>query len=325
MKLCTCTVALLMALSTAGVFYLPPPSTKPESGEKSKIRPALFAPGAISTDDFESHPAFTPDGKTLYFVKSNANFTHWTIFESNSVEGEWSTPRVAPFSGKYRDADPFITRDGELLYFISDRPVAGAKQGMDIWVMKRQGSGWGEPRNLGAPVNSPGDEWFPTLADNGTIYFGSDRPGGLGRTDIYRATPSGSEGNWNTPENLGPAVNSAADEFEPLIAPDERFLIFMASGRSDGVGSGDLFLTKQIKGKWSSARPLPRGINTPAMEISPKFTPDGKTFLFGSTRPRGRDNSDRAATSQKSTAPTSKYRGPGDIYQVDTAVLKLDE
>jgi WD40-like Beta Propeller Repeat len=88
------------------------------------LEPALFGEGVVSTGEYESHPAFTPEGRTLYFVRSTPEFTNWTIYVAEYVDGRWSAPKVAPFSGKHRDADPFITADGKQLYFISDRSTA---------------------------------------------------------------------------------------------------------------------------------------------------------------------------------------------------------
>src|SRR5262249_9702804 len=99
--------------------------------------PVVFGPGVISTGDYETHPAFTPDGQTIYFLKDTPTFSFWTMVESHFVNGHWSTPEVAPFSGQYSDADPFITADGSKLFFISNRPLkAGekAKDDLDIWV-----------------------------------------------------------------------------------------------------------------------------------------------------------------------------------------------
>src|SRR5215813_6421067 len=75
--------------------------------EKALSEPAVFAEGVISAGDFDSHPAFTPDGKTLYFVRSTPNFNLWTILVSRFANGHWGPPEVAPFSGQYSDADPF--------------------------------------------------------------------------------------------------------------------------------------------------------------------------------------------------------------------------
>jgi Tol biopolymer transport system component len=265
--------------------------------------PALFADGVISTEGFETHPAFTPDGRTLYFVKSTPSFTDWKIYVSRYADGRWSVPEVAPFSGKYRDADPFVTADGSLLYFISDRPVDGRPhEDMDIWVMKRASDGsWGPPENLGAPVNSEGSEWLPRPAANGTLYFGSDRPGGHGRTDLYRARRAGDR--FAPVENLGPAINSGADEYEPCIAPDESFLVFMAAGRPDDTGGGDLYISYRKDGAWTPARNLGPTINRRGLDISPYLSPDGKYFFFSSARKQGDRN------------------GLGDIYQMDLGAL----
>src|SRR5206468_4982094 len=86
-----------------------PPAPSPE--------PQLFGENVISTADDESHPAFTPDDKTLYFLKNDPSFNHWTIVVSHGQNGKWSTPEVAPFSGQFSDADPFITLDGRQFFF----------------------------------------------------------------------------------------------------------------------------------------------------------------------------------------------------------------
>src|SRR4051812_50078123 len=84
-------------------------------------QPALFAPGVISTGGFETHPAFAPDGRTVYFVKSTPGVTFWTICVSRLVNGKWGAPEGAPFSGQYSHAGPFITPDGGHFYFLLTR------------------------------------------------------------------------------------------------------------------------------------------------------------------------------------------------------------
>ena len=104
----------------------------------------MFAENVISTGDDESHPAFTPDGKTLYFLKNDPSFNHWTIVISHEQDGKWSMPEVAPFSGQFSDADPFITFDGQRFFFISTRPVNGKpKEDTDIWMMSGEGAAAG--------------------------------------------------------------------------------------------------------------------------------------------------------------------------------------
>lgn len=298
-------VAMLGACATSAVA--------PYATNTPMPQPTLFAPGVISTGRFDSHPAFTPDGRTLYFVVSNDSFSYWTIWESHWKDGAWSAPAVAPFSGKNRDADPFVSRDGKRLYFISDRPVAAEKkEDMDVWVMDRATDGTlGEPRNLGAPVNSAGSEWLPTEVDSGALYFGSDRPGGLGRTDLYRA-PRAGEG-FGEPVNLGAAVNSAADEYEPRVAHDESYMVFMAAGREGAVGNGDLYFSHNSASGWQTARMLGPDINRRGQEISPYFSPDGRYFFFSSMR--------RTGDFKPTERPDRPENGLGDIYQMDLRAL----
>jgi len=83
----------------------------------------IFGEGVISTGDYETHPAFSPTGDTLYFLKGLPDANFFSICVSYKKNGKWSAPQVASFSGKYTDADPFVTRDGKTLYFVSNRPV----------------------------------------------------------------------------------------------------------------------------------------------------------------------------------------------------------
>jgi hypothetical protein len=183
---------------------------------------------------------------------------------------------------------------------------------MDIWVMERTpGGDWGEPRNLGAPVNSPGNEWLPRPAGSGALYFGSDRPGGSGKTDLYRAAFSA--GKYEEPQNLGAEINSAAEEYEGCIAPDESFLVFMAAGRPDDIGGGDLYISYRKDGRWSPARHLGPKINGRGLDIAPYLSLDGKSFFWASAR--------RAPGTPPGERPDRPRNGLGDIYQLDLSAL----
>jgi hypothetical protein len=87
--------------------------TAPYDSAKPLPKATLVAPGVISTGDYESHPTFTPDGREMYFLKMAPNFARWSIFVSRCEDGSWSQPEVAPFSGQYQDAHPYITADGK--------------------------------------------------------------------------------------------------------------------------------------------------------------------------------------------------------------------
>ena len=302
-----------------------PDSDPPYASKQPMPEPTIFGSGVISTADFDSHPAFTPDGKTLYFLRSSPTFNFWTIVVSHYEKNHWTTPEVLSISGQYRDADPFITSDGKRFYFISDRPKVANEsvesRSVDIWFMEKTGNGWGPPQNVGAPINSPGQEWYPTIAQDGTMYFGSDRAGGKGRTDIYRSRLV--DGKYTEPENLGDGINTQFEEFEPYISPDQKYLIFMTQ-RPDGRGGSDLYISYQRNGTWTKAANLGDKINSSGSEYSPIVTPDGKYFFWSSTR-----SLPSTSQTKRLTYPDlmNKLRNPGnglgDIYQIDISALNI--
>src|SRR5262249_40182666 len=161
------------------------------------------------------------------------DFAHWTILQTRFEHGRWAAPEVAPFSGQFDDGDVFVTRDGRHLFFVSRRPVeqgGAVRQDTDLWQLERTGKSWGPPRHIDE-LSTDGDEWFPTMTDDGVLYFGSERPGGQGGSDLWRSRWM--NGHFSPPENLGPVINTKGHEIEPFIAPDGSFLIFSARGRDD--------------------------------------------------------------------------------------------
>ena len=189
--------------------------------------PSRFAEGIVSTEGRELNAVFTPDGNEFYFTVHGVD-RRWTIMRMALENGRWSPPRPASFSGRWSDVDVFITADGQRLYFCSNRPLQGDKaKDFDIWVCERSGNGWGDPRNVGAPINSGFNEFYPSLATNGTFYFQSRRPGGQGLSDIWRAPLVG--GRYTEAECLPPPINSEASEGDALVAPDESSLIVSTS------------------------------------------------------------------------------------------------
>jgi len=240
------------------------------AGAASDVRP--WKPARISSPQFESHAAFDPRTSDLYFVRSSPQFSGWKILVSRCTGTGWSTPEPPAFAGDGVEADPYFTDEGRTLYFISTRPVDGAKRrDLEIWRVDRDDKGaWGAPTHLPEPVNSPGAEWFPRPSADGWLYFGSDRPGGLGATDIWRAR-LGATGAW-TVENLGPEVNTPGDDYEPLPSPDGTRLILMADG--------DLFETRRTETGWAPRTKLGPEVNQPGMEVGPLFSPSGRSLLF---------------------------------------------
>lgn len=316
---------LLFTLPVFGQMTKTEKSNSSYLSDKTILDPTIFAPGVISTGEYEFGPAFMPDGKTLYYVKSTPDFLYWTMVYSQFENGKWSEPQVAPFSGQYTDGDPFITADGKQMFFISNRPlnpsVSTAPVKLDIWVIDKTANGWSEPKNLGKTINEA-SQYFPTVTQDGTLYFGSSRKGGKGGIDLYRSKFV--NGAFQEPKNLGDAINTQFDEFEPFISSDESFLIFMARGRTDGLGGYDLFISYNENGKWTKAENLGEPINSTADDYSPKISRDGKYFFWTSTR--SVINSPKTKSWDYQTL-TNAHRAPqnglGDIYYISIEALKL--
>ena len=298
----------------------PPPYEDPAPMRE----PRMFAPGIVSTTEDEFGGAFTPDGRTVYFDKTVLRHYLYVICESEYRGGKWSTPKVAPFSGRYRDSDPVLSPDGTRLYFVSDRPVNGKpKTDFDIWFVTRTKAGWGEPSHLDAPINSQYGEYFASQAANGDLFFSSARPGGKGGLDIYRSRLV--DGKFAEPENLGDAINTPVWELDCLIAPDESFLIIGSIGRKGSYGSYDLYVSYNRDGVWTPAVNLGSGINTSAREYSPRLSPDGRYLFFTSevdfaTQPLARalriDEFERGVASLRN--------GTGNIYEIELSAAGID-
>jgi hypothetical protein len=190
----------------------------------------------------------------------------------------------------------------------------------ELWVTERTPDGeWGPPRHLDE-LSSPGDEWFPTLTDEGTLYFGSERPGGKGKCDLWRARWLGDR--FGPPENLGEAINTPGQEIEPWISPDERFLIFSASGRPDSKGAYDLYLSFRCPNGWSPPRPLGANVNSPGWDFGPRVSPDGRYLFFTSNRSIfGRPSTPRLDFDGLRRRLEAPGNGLRDVYQVEMRAL----
>jgi hypothetical protein len=235
----------------------------------------MLAIATVSSDQFESHAAFDPRTGDLYFVRSSPHFQGWKIWHSRCTATGWAAAAPAPFSGAGVEADPFFTADGHQLYFISSRPDPPSKNGddLDIWRLARDRAGrWGAPERLPTPINSAGAEWFPRLAADGRLYFGSDRPGGRGQTDIYAARHT--RNGWQV-DNVGGEVNTAGDEYEFEPSRDGRFAVLMADGA--------LFRIQRAGDGWSRRTSLATG--QAGFHVGPLLSPSGRSLLYAHGAP----------------------------------------
>lgn len=275
----------------------------------------LVGPGTISTSENELNSAFSPDGRAMYFTRTAGASGRFGVI---MMSRDSRAPAVASFSGRYSDYDPFVSPDGSQLFFISNRD----KRGFDIWVVDRTDSGWGTARNLGAPVNSDGDELYPAVAADGTLYFSScGRRDSRGRCDLYRSRLS--HGRYLEPENLGDAINTPASETDAYIAPDQSYLVFAAYGRPDAIGDGDLYVSFARDGAWTAPRPFGKEINTSAREYCPIVSPDGKFLYFTSQHGFVDEPQPRALTDAEfRDSLKSVHNGFGNVYRVPIVVIE---
>jgi hypothetical protein len=251
-------------------------------------QPEIFAPGVVSTGMYTRDVAMTPDGKEFYFSVVQGSNEFATILATRlSPNGLWTRPEVCVFAAdpRYKTLEPCISPDGRRFFFVSNRPKAtgsGAPGSYDIWVMDREGEGWGAPRNLGAPVNSEADEYFPSVTRWDTLYFTRESPDGT--NSIYRSVWK--DGRYQAPDKLPAQVNCGADRFNAFVSPDESYVILPAVGVRDSVGGVDYYAAfRSPDDTWSGPVNLGSAVNTKgSQEYSPYVSRDGKYFFFMSSR-----------------------------------------
>ena len=192
--------------------------------------------GDVTSLNDEGIASITSDGRSMYFTRSllaDDKGGGTLIVVSNRAGGTWSAPQKVTI---FKDSTisvghPAITPDGTTMYFVSD-----SKEGLggkDIWRATNEGGEWKYIENLGKDINTPDDEMFPTVREDGTLYYSSKGKPGMGGLDIFKATPL-KEGGWEV-KNMGVPVNSPADDFGMAFAGKTESGYF-SSNRNESRG-----------------------------------------------------------------------------------------
>jgi Putative Ig domain/FlgD Ig-like domain/WD40-like Beta Propeller Repeat len=236
----------------------------------------IFAPGIISMNGpSKTYITFTPDGNECYYSVWGANFTTAQIFYTKRVNNVWSAQVEAPFSVGNYVACPFLTSDGNKLYYNSGGTP-------DIWMVQRTDSEWSDHQALPAPINTTANwDYSYSETTDGRAYIASNRPGGQGAHDIWRIVNI--PGQPSQVVNLGPAVNSSATDYCPYVAPDGSYLLFV-SERPGGHTFEDIYVTfNKGNDEWTSPINLEKSgarININGGCADPTLSPDGRYLFF---------------------------------------------
>lgn len=225
----------ITGMKNADVFF----SKKNEKGEWERPEPVE---GELNTEFDEGIVAFSPDAQTMYFTKARRELnapTSVEIYTSTRSDAKWSAPVKFEITADTLSTfgHPAVSPDGEYLYFVSDMP--GGYGGKDIWrisLKERQGS----LVNLGPDINTEGNDDFPYVRSDGSLYFSSDGHPGMGGLDIFRATAVGDPADlrWKV-ENMGFPINSAGDDFGITFGKSEDG--FFSSNRGDARGYDHIY------------------------------------------------------------------------------------
>jgi hypothetical protein len=252
--------------------------------------PEIYAPGLISGPANDGSPTFSPDGNTIFFSRSSANWT--MILESNKVAGQWSKPTIAPFSGEWSDSSPELSPNGSYLVFQSSRAAVPAENAdpskpprlvSNIWRVDRVGSGWNKPQRLPDTVNLPGQSlWKPSVAADGTLYFTA-----IDEKRNKRLYSSQYINDAYQQAQPLPFSDGTKQDVDPEIAPDGSFLIFVSAGRLPDDQKDHLFIVLKRPDGWGPVVPIRYagdangGYST---DDEPHLSRDHRTVYFTSDR-----------------------------------------
>jgi hypothetical protein len=258
-------LAAVNSASSADVF---PKLAGPYLGQKPPgMVPEQFGVGIIDRDERIFAIAFSPDGRECFYTKS---FKTNAIMTVREMDGRWTEPKIADFSGKAFEFEPHITIDGKKLIFGSMRhlPGAGKKDELHQWQLEKTADGWSEPEPLGPPF-SEAFCMYVSVAENGNTYYtGED---GINMSKFL-------EGKYSSPEKLPDAINRLQYAAHPFIAPDESYLIFDAQPQE---GNAELFVSFQKDDRtWSEPRKFDSRFNTDQEDMCAFVSRDGKYLFF---------------------------------------------
>lgn len=272
------------------------------------VSPELFAPSIVNTDSIEINAVFNHSFTELFFTRIiNGSFI---IHHSELIDGKWITPRPIQLfplqDGESVAIDPSISQDGGTMYFLGISPEDRSNNAKpDIYKSQKIEGTWQLASKVGNPISTEEyAESYPVVVADGSIYFQSDRPGGYGNRDIYRAQYLG-DGKFDIPVNIGSEVNSERNARSTYVSLDESYLI--TSNISEEIG---FYVSFKVENKWQTPTLINLGesFDKDWIYCCPYMSPDNKYFFF---------------SKRYSDPPESGWKGVtiGEVHWVDADVI----
>jgi len=263
------------------------------------VSPAqLWAPDVVSTAQSEVRITFSPDGKRMLWGaigwsgSPGSTGGGWDIYESERVGGGWSKPRVVSFNSIANDFDPSFAPDSSGVYFFSNREGGFGKDDIYFAPFDPRAGLYGVARNLGAAINSAGDEWAPVVSPDGKrLLFASDGHGGRGKHDLFVARRAGER--WEHIESLD-ALNTPDEDFDATFLHDGVSVVY-TSGKFETEDVA-LYVAEFRDGRFQPRQRLPAAVNSQkpgAWTLGPSISShDPGALYFTSEHAEGRGRAD---------------------------------
>jgi len=290
------------------------------------MNPEVFASGIISNGLENRDVTISPDGNEMYFGLHTPDFKYSTIIVTKQIDGIWTKPEVVAFASdpRYIYLEPALSFDGKKLFFLSNMPKDSTDNpgDEDIWVVEKNNNEWAGPYNIGEPINSDGKEFYPSLAENGTIYF-TRAEKGQSVHYIYRSRLI--DGKYATPEKLPKQVNCGTNRFNAYVAPDESYVVVPAVGIEGGLGGVDYYIVfKNEDDSWEEPINMGSNINSSAgAEWSFYVSPDKKYIFYMATKELPKEKQPKSLNMDFFLNLSSiPQNGNADIYWIDAKIIE---
>ena len=250
----------------------------------------------INSKYTEYNPVLSADESVMAFtaLRPNTGKTRTgdkfieEIYITYNNSGGWTEPKVVPVAHDYNVGTAGIAADGQKMLIF----MGGSTDPGSLFQITKSGDTWSRPSLITPTINTPKflESTASITPDGKTIYFASDRGNGQGGLDIYKTTML-ANGSWGPPVNLGPEINTKANEDAPFIHPDQKTLFFTSDGHNT-MGGRDIFVTRLVGNKWSNPENMGYPVNTTVNDNYFTLIADGTRGYFSSDRKGGMGGQD---------------------------------